>query len=210
MDYKEFAERIRHIPVSDKLEYEPAVFWLHRERLPLGLVSLGGEKSLVIRIPESAENRYGRNVPVIAIARAAFSGNEEVTDIVLPPSIDRLPAGAFAGCSSLRRITIPRAVKRIPEGTFAGCRSLEDIYYEGTREEWKKIDIVHQRHEIEFGKVLPGQPVQEILAERWINIPGNEPIFSANIHFRCPLGGTPPAFKIFAAGKEMTEHFRTL
>ena len=75
------------------------------------------------------------------------------------------------------------------EGTFAGCKQLEDVYFEGTMEEWNRIHIIHHKHEVEFGQLIPGTPVQEVKAERMIFIPGNEAIFSANIHFLCRLPG---------------------
>ncbi len=187
MNYKDYAKLMQTVEPSDKLQYKRAVFWLHPERLPLGLVSLGGELSPVIKVPGMAMNEYGRMVPVIAIARDAFSGNECITDIILPSGISRLSSGAFAGCNSLRNITIPNSVRMIKQGTFAGCTSLENVYYEGTRDEWNAVEIVHDRHEIEFGPLIQGTPVHTILAERNVNISGNEALFSANIHFRCKL-----------------------
>ena len=122
-------------------------------------------------------NRYGRNVPVITFSRQAFSGKSNITDIVLSQSIERFPKGAFEGCTGLKRITVPRKVKVIKEGTFTGCKQLEDVYFEGTMEEWNRINIIHHKHEVEFGQLIPGTPVQEVKAERMIFIPGNEAIF---------------------------------
>ena len=111
-------------------------------------------------------NRYGRNVPVITFSSQAFSGKSNITDIVLPQSIERFPKGAFEGCTGLKRITVPRKVKVMKEGTFAGCKQLEDVYFEGTMEEWNRIHIMHHKHEVEFGQLIPGTPVQEVKAER--------------------------------------------
>ncbi len=187
MNFREYTDLLKDIKPSGKLQYKRVVFGLHPKRLPLGLVSLGGELSSVIKVAGMAVNEYGRMVPVIAIARNAFSGNESITDIILPSGISRLSSGAFAGCSSLRNITIPKSVKMIKKETFAGCINLENVYYEGTRDEWNVVEIVHDRHEIEFGPLIQGTPVHTVLAERNVNIPGNEALFSANIHFRCRL-----------------------
>ena len=210
MNYKEYCESMKDVQISNELEYRQAIMWLHPETLPLGLVSIGNSGLSIIKVPEKATNRFGRTVPVICIAKEAFSGNKTVTDIILPPSIERLPSGAFSGCSSLENITIPRRIKAIKEKTFDGCRNLVNVFYEGTPDEWDNINIIHEKHEIEFGDCVPGTPIATILSERRINIPGNEALFSANIHFRCNLRtmGSESSFRITAGGKDITDLFR--
>lgn len=212
MNFNEYKEKIKNVPYTASLEYQQAVFWLHPEVLPMGVISIGNPDCNIIKVPAKTMNQYGRTVPVIAISRQAFCGKTDLTDIVLPHSIERIPTGAFAGCSNLKAITIPVKVKTIKEGTFAGCSRLEDIYYEGTMEEWKRIHIVHQKHEIEFGKMIPGTPVHEIQSERMLNIPGNEALFSANIHFRCKLSeqDSDSAFELSVGNKAVTDFFRTV
>lgn len=214
MNFPEYLNSIKDIPVSDKLEYHIAVLWLHPGRLPLNLVSIGDETMQVIKVPERTVNPFsdeGIIVPVTGITKNAFCGKETVTDIILPASIENLSGFAFAGCRSLRNITIPKRIKIIREGTFAGCTNLENIYYEGSPEDWEKIEIVHRKHAIDFGDVTPGTPVQQILAERYDNIPGNEAVFSANIHFHCRLSDLiTPVFQIKTGGRDMTELFRLM
>lgn len=139
MDFSEYRKIIENTPETQGMEYRLAVVWLHPERLPLSVASFGNCADKVIRVPQYAETRYGRRVPVLSVDSGVFSGNTEVTDIILGSGIDKIDAGAFSGCSALERITIPRAVKRIAAGTFAGCTSLKDVYYEGTPEEWKAL-----------------------------------------------------------------------
>lgn len=186
--FKDFKQQIENVPYTQDIDYRPAVMWLHPERLPKAVYSLQGCRDSIIRIPPKMTNSWDRQVPVIAICRNAFQGNEIVTDILLPYSISSIAAGAFAGCRNLQRITIPKAVRYIKEGTFDGCTSLEDVYYEGSPEEWDQLHIVHEQHEIEFGPLIPGSPVDQVSAERRIHIPGNDPLLLANIHFYCDLG----------------------
>ncbi len=211
MDFAEYAKMIKDVPFTEGLEYKLAVYWLHPEILPLGVVSLGENVPAVVRIPERVTNKYGRKVPVITVGGNAFAGQGRVTDIVLPPTVDRLPAGAFAGCEGLKRITIPKKIRTIWEGTFSGCDQLEDVYYEGSIEEWKNVNITHHRHEIEFGELIPGTPIQEIKSERLIHLPGNDALLTANIHFRCVLSDLTydPGFQLTADGKDVTDLFRT-
>ena len=215
MKFTDYLDSVKDIPVSDKLEYTIAVKWLHPWQLPLGVVSLGDETMPVIKIPPRALNPYGHEekhiVPVIAFSRKAFCGNTHITDIILPSSIGGFPAGAFAGCKNLRNITIPKRIGIIRQDTFAGCTSLENIYFEGSPEDWKKNKIVHQKHDVELGELISGTPVHRIESERWMHIPGNEPLFSANIHFNCQIGDIPcPEFHIRTGGKDITEAFRLL
>lgn len=212
MDFAEYKEMIEKVHYTDTLEYLPAITWLHPERLPVGVISLGNADCGIIKIPGRVASSAGIKVPVIAIGKNVFSGRSDLTDIVLPQSIERLPEGAFKGCTGLKRIIIPRNVTAIKVGTFAGCDQLEDIYYEGTSEEWDSIDIAHRRHEIEFGALIPGTPINVIKAERMLHVPGNEALFTANIHFYCKLSEDYPgaAFAVKTADRDITDLFRTM
>ena len=210
MNYQEYCETIKNIPVPEDLQFDLEICWLHPSTLPLTLVSIGNSGAAVIKVPEKAKDRFDRTVPVFEISPKAFAGHTDVTDIILPASITYLPAGAFAGCTNLKNITIPRAVKTIPEKTFAACYHLENVFYEGSTEEWDAIRIVHDRHVVEFGDCIPGTPVNTVVSERREHIPGNEPLFAANIHFQCPLtGSAAPRFRITLDGKDVTALFRT-
>ncbi len=187
MKFSEFSEMIKDVPVSASLGFKTAIACpFHPDRSLPGVASIG-EASGVVRIPPRAVNPYGKSAEVVAVARGAFAGREDVTDIALPSTVQRICAGAFAGCRGLRRITIPKRITAIRAGTFAGCEALEDVYYEGSPEEWQKVAIEHQKHEVEFGDPVPGTPVREILAERLVHIPGNDALFTCNLHFHCKL-----------------------
>ena len=212
LNFTEYRYVIENTPYTDSLKYKPAVFWVHSEHLPLGVVSVGENVSGIVKIPDQIVNKAGCRVPVIAINKNAFAGHDRITDIVLPSGLERIPGGAFSGCSGLRRITIPGKIKSIQEGAFAGCDNLEDVYYEGTREEWKNVNIVHQKHEIEFGEFIPGTPVQSIRAERLVHIPGNDALLKANIHFHCSLPATERdrTFSLRTGNKDVTTLFRAI
>lgn len=132
--------------------------------------------------------RDGKSIAIESGAKAFLTQNTgAITDIIIPFSVTAIYQGAFADCRGLERITIPKAVKKIGQGAFGNCAALTDICYEGSPDEWKEIEIAHRKHEAELGELTPGSPVQEKVAERYIHIPGNEPVFSANIHFFCVI-----------------------
>ena len=139
----------------------------------------------VIKLPRKAINRWGNEVPVSGFLPSVFSGNGFVTDIILHPGIGGFPEGAFGGCKNLRRITIPKRVREIKRNVFAGCHSLEDVYYEGTREEWEKINIYMGTRIVKTGALIPGTPVCEVVADYEKHDPGNDALLKANIHFNC-------------------------
>ena len=191
MDYLHYTEAIKDIPVSEKLVFQTCVAGLHPTCLPIGLTSLGGETIPVIKVPPFAVNKYGNLVIVMRIYGNVFRNQQQITDIVLPGTLrGEICCNSFSGCTNLRNITIPKGIHTIWKGAFSGCDSLENIYYEGTKDEWQKIHIVHNRHETEFGDLIPGTPVQEFASERLVHIPGNDALFTTTIHFHCKLPRT--------------------
>lgn len=190
MKYEEFVERMKDIAPAQSVEVKRNGTWFYHSSRYASVVR-GGDDELskpVIKLPDEAQDANGNNLTLAGFDRNLFRDRTNLTDIILPSSIGSIPEDAFRGCLNLRRITIPGRVGMIDEGTFAGCICLTDIYYEGTRQEWEEIKIVHYRYECDFGDLIPGTPVQELAGERYMIIPGNEALFCANIHFRCDLG----------------------
>ena len=189
MKYEEYVERMKNASPIQDIEIKRNGTWFYHTSRYASVVRVGdGEFSnLVIKLPEEAHDANGNILTLAGFDRDLFRDRTYLTDIILPSSIGSILGEAFSGCSSLRRITIPKGVRVIDEGTFAGCSCLADIYYEGTRQEWEEIRIVHYRYECDFGGLIPGTPVQKLAGERYMMIPGNEALFCANIHFRCDL-----------------------
>lgn len=101
---------------------------------------------------------------VTTIGRYAFDNCASLTSITLPSRVTKIDVGAFNCCSSLKSITIPdgvttisghtfshcerltsitipESVKTISTGNFAYCANLKDVFFGGSKSQWKEISI---------------------------------------------------------------------
>lgn len=67
--------------------------------------------------------------------------SSEVTSIILPEGVERINFGAFAQMNNLESITIPKSVAWIGEEVFKDSPMLKTINYNGSKEDWYKIDF---------------------------------------------------------------------
>ena len=63
----------------------------------------------------------------IDIARGTFLNHTNLTDIIIPESVERISDNAFEGCINLTSITIPKKVKYIGISAFKSCAKLTNI-----------------------------------------------------------------------------------
>ena len=75
------------------------------------------------------------------IGSEAFAGCTSLTKIEIPEGITRLESATFADCTSLKEITIPKSVTSMGVGLFDECNKLDTINYNGTQEQWNKIEV---------------------------------------------------------------------
>ena len=154
-------------------------------RASMYVVKLADSETKVVKIPKRAVNKWGNEVDVAGFMAGVFQDNEAITDIILHTGVHGVPDGAFRGCKNLKRITIPKGVRKIGKDVFAGCDSLEDVYYEGTKEEWEKIEIYQGKRVVELGDLVPGTPVCEVVTDYMKHDSGNDALLKANVHFGC-------------------------
>jgi len=82
------------------------------------------------------------NIPGGAtLSKGSFSSCDSLKVVILNEGITAIPQGTFTSCSDLKEITIPKSITLIDNYAFSGCSELKDVYYNGTREDWAKIQI---------------------------------------------------------------------
>ena len=65
-----------------------------------------------------------------------------ITNVVINNGVTSISPYAFISHRNLISITIPEGVTSIGERAFDGCEELTDVYFNGSRSEWKKITIL--------------------------------------------------------------------
>ena len=58
--------------------------------------------------------------------------------------IDSIRSSLFENCTKLKAVEIPVSVNKIYPCAFDGCDSFSEVYYSGTKDQWKSIDISYE------------------------------------------------------------------
>ena len=103
----------------------------------LGSLTEIGEKTFyncfeltAIRIPDS----------VTAIGASAFANCSKLQNVQMPDGVQTIGQSAFKDCISLKSFSIGSSVQKIESHAFNGCSFMTEIRYNGTEEDWKKIE----------------------------------------------------------------------
>ena len=95
-----------------------------------------------------------------------YKGND--SSVIIPDSVTTIGEDAFYQCTSLTSVTIPDSVTSIGKNAFSECTSLTDVYYTGTEEQWKTIEIDGFGNDplinatIHYNSTAPEQPTDEL------------------------------------------------
>ena len=110
-----------------------------------------------VRIPEGVRK----------IARYAFDGCQNVTEIFVPDSVTSIEAHGFSNCPALKKLRLPPKVKKISRVLCAGCGRLEEVVFP------EELTGIGERAFLNCGLreiVLPGK-VQEVEASAFSGCP---------------------------------------
>lgn len=75
------------------------------------------------------------------IGESAFNRCDNSTEARIGSGVKTIGGGAFLNNSSMKTVYIPASVNSIGSMAFYLCDSLTDVYYGGTKEQWKAIEI---------------------------------------------------------------------
>ena len=76
-----------------------------------------------------------------SIGDKAFYKYPNLTSINIPNSVTSIGESAFEYCVRLASVTIPNSVKSIGDNAFQCGWHFRQIIYEGTKDEFRKIEI---------------------------------------------------------------------
>lgn len=108
-----------------------------------GMTDIGTQSFDMNKIGEpSNRSEDGIFADVTRIPMAAFRGYKELkrVDLRYSPYIESIEECAFCQCPSLEEIFLPDSLKRIVGLAFSFCPKLKLITYDGTKEQWEKIE----------------------------------------------------------------------
>ncbi|MBR2635123.1 MAG: leucine-rich repeat protein [Clostridia bacterium] len=86
---------------------------------------------------------FSENANPLQSGRAKLLLNgEPIRTATVSASLRSIPAYAFAGCTDLVSVTIEQgSLSLVEESAFRGCLALEDIWYQGSEDQWSGIEI---------------------------------------------------------------------
>lgn len=90
---------------------------------------------------------------VKSIGDCAFVACSNLTNIEIPDSITSIGDFTFFTCINLTSIEILDSVKSIGSNAFKYCSNLTDVYFDGTKSEWDKINIDADNDELKNANI---------------------------------------------------------
>lgn len=114
---------------SELLVIEKIKAYEYNENLEINNVEITGTFAIEERAFRKCKNLKNVifNGGLTIINSGAFSGCENIEEIILPNTVKKIGSRAFADCKRLKRIVIPEGCEEIDFATFAGCENLEEI-----------------------------------------------------------------------------------
>ena len=119
-----------------------------------------------------------------------FSCCNKLTDVVMPPfrgvsfaNCDNLKKAEvsstttifhFHDCSSLIEVHLPKGLQQICTDSFDNCVLLSDIYFDGTIDEWDKIQVLdhYDPTDLKADSVIGGARKHFIVLTGWVQVEG--------------------------------------
>ena len=76
----------------------------------------------------------------LTYAKNLYLNNVLVTDLIIPDGVTTILKNAFSG-SNVQSITLPEKITAIGARAFYGCTVLKNVYFGGSENQWKNINV---------------------------------------------------------------------
>ncbi len=140
------------------------------------LLSKTGDK--LVAFPMAREGVYSIPDGVKVIGKYAFRMCINITEIIIPDSVEKIEKGAFYYCKALKKLTIGNGCKLIGAGAFEACENLSEIIL------GDNIEKIQKKAFIKCGEckeiILP-KNLKTIEAQAFYGINNTKYVFSENI-----------------------------
>ena len=94
-----------------------------------------------------------------------YLNNKLVEEVLIPPDTKVINTCVFEGCSSIKVIYVPKSLESIEPYIISRCENIEKIYYEGTKEDWEKINIGDGNEDIEDVEIVFNSKMPSVFYE---------------------------------------------
>ena len=113
------AETEAVIPYTEGLEFSP----VEGEEGYCAVSGIGTATDRVLRIPETSPD----GLTVKYIGAYAFQKNTDITEVILPDTVEVIQMYAFDQCTALKKVTVGNGFREVVGRAFSDCRRLTEI-----------------------------------------------------------------------------------
>ena len=82
-----------------------------------------------------------------------FYSCQALETLIICEGVTEIQEDAFNDCEAVRTVELPVSLKKIAAYTFRECESLTDVYYNGSKAQWDKIEIGAQNEKLTGAKL---------------------------------------------------------
>lgn len=87
------------------------------------------------------------------VEKNTFYGCISLETLKICEGVTEIQDDAFNDCEAVRTVELPVSLKKIDAYTFRECESLTDVYYNGSKAQWDKIEIGAQNEKLTGAKL---------------------------------------------------------
>ena len=122
-----------------------------------GVLFTSDMKELVIYPPEKKDEVFSIPDGVEMIGEDSFVSNKYIRTLIFPKGFRQIVQYALAVCKNLETLYIPETLEKVYFKAFAACDSIKTVYFQGTEDDWRKIDFTDFNQSVTNAKIYFNQ-----------------------------------------------------